>query len=359
VDWVVYDTATGVATELSVPEGQYLGEIRTSEPVPVAEQFTPVEWGIDLDEESWGPGVHTVFMEVDARPLLPGQVEGVSGKLIWDETVVELCNIGMDDVGNGSLHIGDTFQTIEGCGTNPTAMQDAFDEYGLPETACLAVRVDGLDHEYCAPLASGSPDDEIAAAHTAYPLLTVEDLPGEWHEAGTDAQFLLPEGLCSQIPTGQDIFPDTERPDSPSYSMPLAQARFVRAESSTWLNQGMYASGYTTGDQLFTQFKTLLTDCSVETEGAVTTDDQTGSIDLVDLPGLERDYVAVEWRIVRAWWSSEKTRVAIVHLGDVLILIGTRQEWWSPPDESLGVSDAEFEAIVQTAVARASSLTNG
>jgi hypothetical protein len=31
-------------------------------------------------------------------------------------------------------------------------MQDAFDEYGLPETACVAVRVDGLDHEYCAPL---------------------------------------------------------------------------------------------------------------------------------------------------------------------------------------------------------------
>jgi hypothetical protein len=151
VEWVVYDTATGAATDLSVPEGQYLGEIRTSEPVPVAEQFTPVEWGIVLDEEGWGPGVHTVFMTADVRPLLPGQVEDVSGRLMWDETVVDLCNIGMD-VGDGFLHIGDTFQTIEGCGANPTAMQDAFDEFGLPETACLAVRVDGVDHEYCAPL---------------------------------------------------------------------------------------------------------------------------------------------------------------------------------------------------------------
>jgi hypothetical protein len=31
-------------------------------------------------------------------------------------------------------------------------MQDAFDEYGFPETGCVAVRADGVDHEYCAPL---------------------------------------------------------------------------------------------------------------------------------------------------------------------------------------------------------------
>jgi hypothetical protein len=152
VDWVVYDTATGAATELSVPEGRYLGEIRTSEPVPVAEQFTPVEWGIALDEETWGPGVYTVFMTANASPLLPDQVEDVSGRLVWDETVVDLCNIEIREMGDGFLHIGDAFQTIEGCGTNPTAMQDAFDEYGFPETGCVAVRADGVDHEYCAPL---------------------------------------------------------------------------------------------------------------------------------------------------------------------------------------------------------------
>jgi hypothetical protein len=31
-------------------------------------------------------------------------------------------------------------------------MQDAFDEFGLPETACVTVTVDGYDHDYCAPL---------------------------------------------------------------------------------------------------------------------------------------------------------------------------------------------------------------
>jgi hypothetical protein len=347
-----YDITKG--TSVTVPLPPQVGDIRTFEPVPAAEQFTPVEWGIAIDGA--GPGIHLVAMEVDAPPVLPNQVEDLSGQLIWDETVVDLCNIGME-VRDGILHIGDTFGTDEGCGANPTAMQDAFDEYGLPETACLAVRVDGVDYEYCAPLSSGSPDDEIAAL-AAYPLLTVEDLPGEWHEAGTDAQFLLPEGLCSQIPTGQDIFPDTERPDSPNYSTPLAQARFVRAESSTWLNQGVYASGYMTVDQLFTHFETLLTDCAVETDGVVTTEDHTASIDLVDLPGLDRDYVAVEWSIDRVSWSSGKTRLVIVHLGDVLLVLNTYQEWWSSPEESVGVSDAEFEAIVQTAVARATSLTN-
>jgi hypothetical protein len=145
-----YDITKG--TSVTVPLPPQVGDIRTSEPVPAAEQFTPVEWGIALEEESWGPGVYTVFMTVDVRPLLPDQVEDVSGRLMWDETVVDLCNIGLDDVGDGFLHIGDTFQTIEGCGANPTAMQDAFDEFGLPETACVAVRLDGVDYEYCAPL---------------------------------------------------------------------------------------------------------------------------------------------------------------------------------------------------------------
>jgi hypothetical protein len=145
-----YDITTG--TSVAVPLPPQVGDIRTVEPVPTAEQFTPVEWGIALDEENWGPGVYTLFMTANVSPLLPDQVEDVSGRLIWDETVVELCRIKIEEVGGGFLHIGDTFQTIEGCGSNPTAMQDAFDEFGLPETACVAVRVGGLDREYCAPL---------------------------------------------------------------------------------------------------------------------------------------------------------------------------------------------------------------
>jgi hypothetical protein len=31
-------------------------------------------------------------------------------------------------------------------------MQDAVDQFGLPETACVTVWFGGVDHEYCAPL---------------------------------------------------------------------------------------------------------------------------------------------------------------------------------------------------------------
>jgi hypothetical protein len=109
-------------------------------------------WGITLDDPGWGPGIHTVFMIADFHPLTIDQVEDLSGKLIWDETVVDLCNVEFRHVGDGYLFVGDIFQTIEGCGSNPTAMQDAFDQFGLPETACVAVRVGGVDDEYCAPL---------------------------------------------------------------------------------------------------------------------------------------------------------------------------------------------------------------
>ena len=113
---------------------------------------TPVQWGINPDDPDWNPGIHTVLMIVEVRPLTVGVVEDVSGRLIWDETVVDLCGIDIRREGDGFLHIGDIFQTSEGCGNHPTAMQDAFDESGLPETACVTVRFGGVDHEYCSPL---------------------------------------------------------------------------------------------------------------------------------------------------------------------------------------------------------------
>jgi len=193
-------------------------------------------------------------------------------------------------------------------------------------------------------------DDEIAAL-ASVPLLTAEDLPGDWNEVDDDASFWLPEGLCPQIASHQEIFLDNVRSDSPNYSTPLIEARFMREESL--LSQGIYASGYMAVDQLFTHFNTLLTDCAVETDGAVTTTDHTASIDLIDLPGLDRDYVAVEWIIDRVSWSSEETRLVIVNLGDVLLVLNAWQGWWAAPEESLGVSDAEFEAIVNSAATRA------
>ena len=149
---VVYDTATAaVAIETPFRELHYFREIRTTQLSALALQFTPVEWGIGL-EDGWGPGVYTVRMSAKAAPLLPDQIEGIGGRLIWDTTVVELCNIGIDDVRGNFVQIGDIFQTVEGCGTNPNAMQEAFDELGMPELACLVVATGGVDHEYCAPL---------------------------------------------------------------------------------------------------------------------------------------------------------------------------------------------------------------
>jgi hypothetical protein len=150
VDWVVYDIATGSATELPIPEGRFVSELRTV-PAPVVGQFTPVEWGIDVAEVSPGSAVYVVSMIADVGPLVPDGVEELWGKLIWDETTLDLCNLAIREVGDGFLHIGDIFRTIEECGHDPT-MQEAFDEFGIPQTACLAVRVNGLDYEHCDPL---------------------------------------------------------------------------------------------------------------------------------------------------------------------------------------------------------------
>jgi len=150
VVWVVYDTETDLSQSFSLPEGRWVMEIRTNDAAPAAQQLTPVDWRISIDDAR--PGVHMVGTIVDVRPLTPDQVEDTSGRLIWDETVVDLCRIDIREVGPGFVRIGDIFGTDEGCGSNPTAMQDAVDEFGLPETACVAFRVAGVDHEYCAPL---------------------------------------------------------------------------------------------------------------------------------------------------------------------------------------------------------------
>jgi hypothetical protein len=150
VVWVVYDTEMDLAESFWLPEGRWLMEIRMSEEAPPAEQLRSVEWGIAIDDG--GSSVHLVHMIVEARPLTPDQVDSVSGRLIWDETVVDLCRIEIREAGLGFVHIGDIFGTDEGCGSNPTAMKDAFDEFGLPQTGCVEVRAAGVDHEYCAPL---------------------------------------------------------------------------------------------------------------------------------------------------------------------------------------------------------------
>jgi hypothetical protein len=97
-----------------------VGDIRTSEVVPAAEHVTAATWGIDIDEAV--QGVHMVDMIVDVRPLAPDQVDGASGWLVWEQTVVDLCRIEIRELGFAFVHVGDTFGTDEGCGSNPTAM---------------------------------------------------------------------------------------------------------------------------------------------------------------------------------------------------------------------------------------------
>ena len=136
------------------------------EPLPAgALEFSPLQWDITLD--SHGDGVHRIFMMAEATPMTGPQVDDLSGRLEWNETVIGMCNIDRRAQGfrrsvspsgvvteTGYIRIGDGFQTNEdlGCGADPNAMQDAFDQFGLPEQACVVVKSAGVDHEYCAPL---------------------------------------------------------------------------------------------------------------------------------------------------------------------------------------------------------------
>ena len=152
--WVV-EASTDVMT--IAPDGTVwvagYGRLYRVDPTYGSDEFdiTPVNWGIQLDDA--GPGIHSVHMIVEVDLLASEQIGGVSGTLIWDETVVELCGIGFRGDRAGFLRIGDIFQTTEGCGIEPSAMQNAFDEFGLPQNACLSIDVNNAQpHSHCEPL---------------------------------------------------------------------------------------------------------------------------------------------------------------------------------------------------------------
>jgi hypothetical protein len=131
------------------------GEGRLYRVAPPGElDLTPVEWGIQVDER--GPGTHTVAMIVEVGTLAQERVADTSGRLVWNETRVELCGIRIRSAEDGFLVIGDIFQTTEGCGSKPAAMQDAFDEFGLPDEGCVFIDVNGHDQplSYCGPLST-------------------------------------------------------------------------------------------------------------------------------------------------------------------------------------------------------------
>lgn len=157
--WVVA-AVVGIVLVLGVTGLVVFGDTSNEIAVPVAEfgdgadddrgPVGPEEWRIELGDE--GAGVHTVVMIKTFGPLEEDDVQDLGGHLVWPETEVELCRIGIRAVGDGFLQIGDIFQTTEGCEAG-SGMQQAFDDFGLPDTACVFVRSIDVKDERCAPLA--------------------------------------------------------------------------------------------------------------------------------------------------------------------------------------------------------------
>jgi len=68
---------------------------------------------------------------------------------VWPETEVAVCSAEVVAVGERYVQVGAFFPTAEECGPE---MGEAFDDFGLPATACLSVRSGAAKDEYCAPL---------------------------------------------------------------------------------------------------------------------------------------------------------------------------------------------------------------
>lgn len=110
------------------------------------------EWIIDPNGA--GDGIAAIHMIKTFAPLDESDVDDVGGRLVWTETEIEieLCDIGIRAVGDGLVQIGDIFSVTQAC-NGDTRMRDAIDDFGMPQTACVFVRVHGVDDEHCAPLA--------------------------------------------------------------------------------------------------------------------------------------------------------------------------------------------------------------
>ena len=114
--------------------------------------FVPFEWTIDPDAA--GPGVHRIWMEVDALQLDETEIQALSGMLVWNQTQVDLCFIMVRGTGPHHVRVGDGFESDSqgpGCIHN-VPMADAFANFGFPVEACVTIRARDEDHQFCKAL---------------------------------------------------------------------------------------------------------------------------------------------------------------------------------------------------------------
>ncbi len=110
------------------------------------------EWSISPDGDS---ASSYIFSMIKTFSIVEGaDVEEPGGRLIWPETEIELCDVNIWGLGEGFVQIGIVSPTTEGC----PGMLPAFVDFGVPKAACLFVRSNGVDDEYCAPLAEIEPE---------------------------------------------------------------------------------------------------------------------------------------------------------------------------------------------------------
>ena len=115
---------------------------------PLEHNRSQPNWRIEVDDSG---GRHMVSMIRRFPSVGEDDVETVGGRLVWSETEVELCNVEVRSAGDGFVQVGDIFASTEDC----PGMAEAFEDFGLPESACLFLRSDGVVDEHCAPLDMG------------------------------------------------------------------------------------------------------------------------------------------------------------------------------------------------------------
>ena len=148
----------GLAVAFGIGWLLYAGREDQDAPIDIADEgdggSVQDEWSIAPDGDSAGSYIFSMIKTF--RPLDEADVEDMGGRLVWPETEIVLCDVNIYSAGDQSVQIGTVSPTTEGCpGVHP-----AFLDFGLPQTACLFVRVGGIDDEHCAPLTVGTAETE-------------------------------------------------------------------------------------------------------------------------------------------------------------------------------------------------------